>query len=345
MPPPAGSGGPRWLFGRLASSVGARFHTHSAPLGAVPGRFVRSLVRCPACGRVPVTRGGSVFSPHPQDGVIVLEVCLAGHGEGFPRGPPCRLCMVASWLRVAARGSRRWVPSVGGLCRTRLRREKSLRRGCVRQAAAPGRLHGWACRGLLPGRRTPRWLELGPGSVPPRTLHPAVCPRCCGVLRPWMERFPRDPRCVPRGRVVAGGSAACPAPGVSPPGPVPGWPVSGASLPLCAAIYGRRCVACWHAGCPGGPSPRQISLLRVVPGRLGPLLAPCSVPKLERWLRMFGQKFSKPLGIVVYQAVQTSVRSWSMRLQKCFASSAQSSRDLVIQSWQPIGSVDMGNTH
>ena len=37
MPPPQGCGGPRWLLDRLASGVGARVHTRSAPLGAVPG--------------------------------------------------------------------------------------------------------------------------------------------------------------------------------------------------------------------------------------------------------------------------------------------------------------------
>ena len=92
MPPPPRWGGHRSLVGRLVSGVGARFNMCSAPLGAVPGLFVWGLVRCPACGRVPVIRGGSVFSLHPQGGVIALEVCLAGHCEG------CTLCMVVSWL-------------------------------------------------------------------------------------------------------------------------------------------------------------------------------------------------------------------------------------------------------
>ena len=107
MPPPPGWGGPRWLVGRLASGVGARLHTRSGPLGAVPGRFVRGLVRCPACGCVPVISGGGVYNFCPQGDVIALEVCLAGHCEG------CATCMVVSWLQVAARGSRRCV-RVGG---------------------------------------------------------------------------------------------------------------------------------------------------------------------------------------------------------------------------------------
>ena len=114
MPPPPGWGGPRWLFSRLASGVGARLQTHSAPLGAVPGRFVRSLARC------------GVFSPRPQGGVIALGVRLAGQREG------CAPCMVASWLRVAARGSRPWVFLRGA--------PAGLRRGCVRRATAPRQL-------------------------------------------------------------------------------------------------------------------------------------------------------------------------------------------------------------
>ena len=100
MPPPVGSGGPRWLLGRLASGVSARLHMRSALLGAVPGRFVRGLVRCPACGRVPVIRGGGVFSSRPQGGVIMLQVCLAGYPEG------CAPCIVVPWLRTAAQGIR-----------------------------------------------------------------------------------------------------------------------------------------------------------------------------------------------------------------------------------------------
>ena len=107
MRPPPGWGGPRWLVGRLASGVGARFNMHSAPLGAVPGWFVRALVRCPTCGRVPVIRGGGVFNLRPQGGVIALQVCLAGHREGSAP------CMVVSWLWVAARGNGRWVRVVG----------------------------------------------------------------------------------------------------------------------------------------------------------------------------------------------------------------------------------------
>ena len=97
MPPPPGRGGARWLAGRLASGVGARLDMSFAPVGAV---LIRGLVRCPACGRGPVIRGGSMLSLHPQGGVIALEVCLAGHREG------CAICMVTLWLRVAARGSR-----------------------------------------------------------------------------------------------------------------------------------------------------------------------------------------------------------------------------------------------
>ena len=111
MPPSPDWGGPPWPVRRLASGVGARLHTHSAPLGAVPGRFVRGLARCLACGRVPVIRGGRVFSPRPPGGVIALEVRLAGHAEGSAP------CMVASWLWVAARGSWRWVRLGSALAR------------------------------------------------------------------------------------------------------------------------------------------------------------------------------------------------------------------------------------
>ena len=107
MTPPPAWEGPWWLFSRLPSSVGALVRTRSAALGAVPGRFVQGLVRCPACGHVLFICGDGVFSHRPQGGWIALEVRLAGHCEGFPQGPLCRLCMVASWLRVAARGSRR----------------------------------------------------------------------------------------------------------------------------------------------------------------------------------------------------------------------------------------------
>ena len=73
MPPPPGRGGPRWLAGRLASSGGARLHAPPASWGAA---LVWGLVRCAACGRGPVIRGGSMLSS-PQGGVIVLKVCLA----------------------------------------------------------------------------------------------------------------------------------------------------------------------------------------------------------------------------------------------------------------------------
>ena len=111
-------GWPAVAVRQVASGVGARLHTRSAPLGAVPGRFFRGLVRCSACSRAPVIRGGGVFSPRPQGGVIAMEVCLAGHPEGFPCRVSCRLCMVASWLKVAAWGSRRWGRLGGRSCGT-----------------------------------------------------------------------------------------------------------------------------------------------------------------------------------------------------------------------------------
>ena len=81
-PPPPGWGGPLWLFDRHASGVSARLDTRSAPLGAAPGRFVRGLVCCPACGRVPVIRGGSVFSPRGVGGVPGRTT------RGVPPGAP-----------------------------------------------------------------------------------------------------------------------------------------------------------------------------------------------------------------------------------------------------------------
>ena len=46
--------------------------------------------------------------------------------------------------------------------------------------------------------------------MPPRILGPLVCPCCCGVLGPWMERCLRDPRSAPRGRAVEGGVGGMP---------------------------------------------------------------------------------------------------------------------------------------
>ena len=76
------------------------------------GGSSRGLVRCSACGCMPVIRGGGLFSFCPKGGAIALEVCLAGHYEG------CAPCMVVSWLQVAGWGSRRWDGRGGHSCRT-----------------------------------------------------------------------------------------------------------------------------------------------------------------------------------------------------------------------------------
>ena len=59
MPPPPGRGGPWWWAGRLACGVGARLHARPASWGAA---LAWGLVCRSACGRGPVTRGGSMFS-------------------------------------------------------------------------------------------------------------------------------------------------------------------------------------------------------------------------------------------------------------------------------------------
>ena len=71
MSPHPGRAGPRWLAGRLASGVGARLHTPPATVGAA---LVQGLICCPARGRGPVIRGGSMLS-FPQGVVNALEVC------------------------------------------------------------------------------------------------------------------------------------------------------------------------------------------------------------------------------------------------------------------------------
>ena len=277
-PPPPGWGGPRWLFSRLASGVSACHHTRSALLGAVPGRFVRDLVCCPACDRVPVICGGAVFSPRPQGGVIALEVCLAGYREGFPRGVPCRLCMIASWHRLATSGSQGWV-CVGGAPAGRHEGVESVVIAAVSAGPRPPAGCAWVCQGL-------KWA---PGSVPPRTLRPLVCPCRFRVLAPWMERRLRDTRSEPHGRAVGGG-------GWWParrPASVPQvlYRVGQCPVPCCFCV--PRCaaddwLACWRAGCPAGPSPRYVSPLWAVPGRLGPpftpvLLSALGVPLYLPW--------------------------------------------------------------
>ena len=85
MPPPPRWGGPRWLVVRLASGVGDGLYMRSAPLGAVPGRCVRGLVRPPACSHVPVIRGSGVFSVVWRDTVRGVPPVWSSCGSGWPR--------------------------------------------------------------------------------------------------------------------------------------------------------------------------------------------------------------------------------------------------------------------
>ena len=146
--------------------------------------------------------------------------------------------MVTSWLRVAARGSRRWVCLGVALAGRHEGVKKVVVAGVFAGRRAPVGSAFGACGGFLSRRRTPcgPWVGATQDVAPP------------GVLGPWMERCLRDPRSVPRGGAVRGGLAACPVSGVGPPGPVPGWSVSAASLLARAAMSGGRLVgvlACW----------------------------------------------------------------------------------------------------
>ena len=92
--------------------------------------------------------------------------------------------------------------------------------------------------------------------MPPRMRRSPARLHCCGVLGPWKGWRPRVPRfCAPW--VLCGGRpAAWSASGVGLPGPVPGWPASGASpLPRAAMSGGRLAglLACWFFGWPVTP--------------------------------------------------------------------------------------------
>ena len=274
MPPPRVWADPWWLFSRLASGVGVGLHTRSAPLRAVAGRFDRGRIRCPACGRAPVICGGGVVSPCPHGGVTALEVCLAGRREGFPRGFQCRLCMVASWLLVAAWGSRRcvgWGVAPAG-------RHEGVERLIIAGVSAGRRplvgcalgCVGGCCPGvgLGPGLR----LVLGkclPGRcVPWRARAAAVC-SSCGWSGACMTRGPRlmgrrwgRVGCMPGARRLS-----------------PRYRVGQCPVPCCFHLppcLAADWLACWCAGHPAGPSFRQVTPLWVVHGRLGPPLAPAA---------------------------------------------------------------------
>ena len=103
-----------------------------------------------------------MFSPRPKGGAIALKVCPVEHREGFPRGVPCRLCMVASWLWVGACGRRRWFRRGGAPAGCHEGVERLVVAAVSAGRRPPGRLRAWVCRGLLPGGRTPRGLEVGP---------------------------------------------------------------------------------------------------------------------------------------------------------------------------------------
>ena len=264
MPPPPGWDGPRWLFSELASGDGARLQTRFGPLGAVPGRFVRGLVRCAACGSVPVIRGGAFHSSPPGRRNRARGV-PGRTPRGFPSGVPLQALYGRLVAAAGCAGQSALGPFRGRSCRTPGKRRKS-RRGCVRRATAPGRLRAWARGGLLPGRRTPRGLEVGPWSVAPRKLHPLVCLCRCGVLGPWMERCLRDPRSAPRCLAVVGGrrharrpalvhqvpyrDCQCPVPRCLrvPPCPAGDWRRVGVLVPRLARHHTRYPRSGWSSG-------------------------------------------------------------------------------------------------
>ena len=229
-----------WSAGLLAV-LGTRLHTRSALLSAVPGRFVKCLARCIACGRVPLNRGGGVFSPRPPGDVIAFEVRLVRHREG------CSPCLLASCLRLAARGNWRWV-SVGG---TPAGLHEGIEEVLVVGVSA-GRPPLVSCALRCVGCGCPGYgLRVGlswalcqrlPGRCVPRRA--CVAAVCRG--RGWGGAH------VSRGLCPVGGwwwgAAARSAPGVGPPGPVPRGPASGTSLLSRAALSGGRLagvLACW----------------------------------------------------------------------------------------------------
>ena len=93
--PPPGRGGPRRWGDRLTRGVGGRFHARALTWGV---ELVRSPVRQPARGRLPLARSGNL----PQGGVVALEVRLSWHREGRI------VCLVAVRLRVDAWRLRCW---------------------------------------------------------------------------------------------------------------------------------------------------------------------------------------------------------------------------------------------
>ena len=71
-----------------------------------------------------------------------------------------------------------------------------------------------------------------------------------------MGRCPRDPRVAPRGRLVGGGWRHAWRLASVPPGPVPGWPASGASWLLLATMSGGRLAGALVRWFSGWPAPR-----------------------------------------------------------------------------------------
>ena len=152
----------------------------------------------------------------------------------------CAPCLVVSRLPPAARGSRLWVCVGGTPAGLHEGVERVFVAGVSARQRPPVGLPAWACRVWLPGLRTPHGLELGPVSAP-----------ACGVPRPWMRRRPRDPRSVPRGRVVGGGGSKLGARRQSSRSCTVS--ASNASLPSRAAMSGGRLagvLACWLLGWP-----------------------------------------------------------------------------------------------
>ena len=218
----------------------------------------------------------------PQGGVILLEVCLAGQPES------CAPCMVALWLRMAARSSRCWV-RVGvtpaglheGIERVFVAVVPAGRRspvGCAFghvQCGCPG-------FGLRTGSRSAPWWRL-PGRGVPRLA--CVAAMCWG--RGW------GGACMTRGLRLVGGLWAEPGGMLGVRHRSPEVPYQVGQRPVPRRFRLPPCQAgdwpaCWYAGFLAGAPPRYVSPLGVVPGRVGSLLAvallsAAGVPAFPPW--------------------------------------------------------------
>ena len=110
---------------------------------------------------------------------------MAGHSEEFPRQPPCRLRMVASWLWVAARGSRRWVRTGGASAGLHERAERIFVAGVSAGRRPPVGCAPWRVGGCCSGVRLRVGLRWALGRGPPDVASPGVPTllRCAGAVK------------------------------------------------------------------------------------------------------------------------------------------------------------------